>query len=418
MEQEKGVWRAFSSLRQRNYRLYWIGQNISLMGTMMQTVGQAWLVLELTHSAWQLGMVGALQAVPILLFSLFGGIVADRWPKRSILLVTQTAAMVQAFLLWVLLVTGMLQLWHLYVLAMLLGLMNSLGRPASRAFVVELVGRDNLPNAVALNSSISTLARIAGPALGGVVIAASGVTMLFLINALSFLPVIGGVALINSRELHGQVLQSRREGKQRDAWQSLREGVVYVWKTPAVLLVILVVGLVLLFGSNFNVVLPLFATDVLHEGATGFGFFSAATGIGALLAALWLAWSNQRPTILCVLAGMLIFGALEAVFAVSRIYLLSLVLIAGIGFMEEAFAMQAMTTLQTVTPNHLSGRVMSVQVLFFDGSLPLGYLLMGWLSGLYGAPIAMFTGACLSLLVVGVGWMWRKPAERDMAATG
>ena len=414
---EKGLLRVITSLRQRNFRLFWCGQMISLIGSYMQSIGETWLVLELTHSAWQLGLVGALQAVPILLFSIFGGVFADRWPKRRVLLVTQAAAMIQALLLWVLIATGTLHLWHLYVLALLLGLTNSLGRPASRAFVVEMVGREDLPNAVALNSSLSSLTRIVGPGLAGIIIAASGVTTLFLLNALSFLAVLVGLALIKSHELHAQALQPRSVGERQNTWQSLREGVAYVWKTPAVLLVVLVVGLVLLFGSNFNVVLPLFATNVLHVGATGFGFLSAATGVGALLSGLWLAWSNQKPTIRRVLIGMLVFGVLEAVFAVSHLYLLSLVLIASVGFTEETFAMQAMTMIQTVAPDHLSGRVMSVQVLFFDGSLPLGYLLMGWLSGLFGAPIALLTGALLSLLVAGAGWMWRKPAEKNVAAS-
>ena len=412
---KKGLLRAFTSLRQRNFRLFWFGQMISLIGSYMQSIGQAWLVLELTHSGWQLGLVGALQALPVLLFSLFGGVFADRWPKRRVLLVTQSAAMIQAFLLWVLIATGTIQLWHIYVLAMLLGLTYCLYLPTSRAFVVEMVGREDLSNAVALNFSLSTLARIVGPGLGGIIIAESSVTMLFLLNALSFLAVLVGLALIKSHELHAQALQHRSVGERQNTWQSLREGVDYVWKTPAVLLVILVVGLVLLFGSNFNVVLPLFATDVLHVGATGFGLLSAAIGVGALISALWLAWGNQQPTIRRVLIGALVFGVLEAVFAVSRIYLLSLVLIASVGFMETAFAAQAMTTLQTVTPDHLSGRVMSVQVLFFDGSLPLGYLLIGWLSGLCGAPIAMLIGALLSLVVAGAGWMWRKPAEKDVA---
>jgi MFS family permease len=406
--------RAFISLRQRNFRLFWFGQMISLMGSGMQTIGQAWLVLELTKSPLQLGLVGALQALPVLLFSIFGGVFADRWPKRRVLLVTQTVSMIQALLLWTLIVTGTIQLWHLYVLAMLLGLTNSLGRPASQAFVVEMVGREDLPNAIALNSSLSSLARIIGPGLGGIVIAASSVTMLFLLNALSFLPVIVGLALINGHELHAQALRLSNAGERQRTWQSLSEGVDYVWKTPAVLLVILVVGLVLLFGSNFNVVLPLFATDVLHMGATGFGFLSAAAGAGALASALWLAWSNQKPTIRRLLIGMLVFGMLEVVFAISRIYLLSLVLIASVGFTEEAFAMQAMTTLQTVAPDHLRGRAMSVCILFFDGSLPLGYLLMGWLSSLYGAPGAMLIGALLCLMIAGAGWMWRKPAEQDV----
>src|SRR5713101_10211186 len=403
---EKGLLRAFTSLRQRNYSLFWFGQLISLMGTSMQIIGQAWLVLELTHSAWQLGLVGALQSLPVLLFSIFGGIFADRWPKRRVLLVTQAAAMIQALLLWALIATGTIQLWHLYVLAMLLGLTNSLDHPTRQAFVIELVGREDLPNAVALHASLSQMTRVVGPGMAGIIIAASSVTMLFLLNALSFLAVLVGLALIKSHELHAQGLQHRSVGERQNAWQSLREGVAYVWNTPAVLSVILVVGLVLLFGSNFNVVLPLFATNVLHVGATGFGFLSAATGVGALLSGLWLAWGNQQPTIRRVLIGMLVFGVLEAVFAVSHLYHLSLVLIASVGFAETAFAAQAMTTIQTVAPDHLQGRVMSVQVLFFDGSLPLGYLLMGWLSGLYGAPSAMLIGALLSLLVVGAGWLW------------
>src|SRR6266566_6370735 len=401
----KGLLRAFTSLGQHNFRLFWFGQMISLIGSYMQTIGQAWLVLELTHSAWQLGLVGALQSLPVLLFSIFGGVFADRWPKRRVLLVTQAAAMIQALLLWTLIATGTIQLWHLYVLAMLLGLTNSLDHPTRQAFVIELVGREDLPNAVALNSSLSQMTRIVGPATAGIIIAASGVTILFLLNALSFLAVLVGLALIKSHELHVQALRHRSAGERQNTWQSLREGVAYCWNTPAVLLVILVVGLVLLFGSNFNVVLPLFATDVLHGGATGFGFLSAASAIGSLCSALWLAWGSQKPTIRRVLIGTLVFGVLEAVFAVSRIYPLSLVLIASVGFAETAFAQLSITMLQTVAPDHLRGRVMSVTLLFFDGSVPLGYLLMGWLSGLYGASIALLIGALLSLVVAGAGWI-------------
>jgi MFS family permease len=406
--------RAFISLRRRNFRLYWSGQAVSQAGSWMQSIGQAWLVLELTHSGWQLGVVGALQALPILLFALFAGVFADRWPKRLVLLVTTTAAAMQALILWALLAAGVLQLWHLYILALLLGLTNSLGRPASRSFIIELVGRENLPNAVALNSSISTLASIVGPGIGGAIIAASGVTMLFLLNAISFLPVIAALALIRSRELYAQPTQRDDAGERQSAWQSLREGVAYVWNAPAILLVIVTVGFVLLFGSNFNVILPLFASSILHVGAGGYGLLTAATGFGALLSALWLAWSNRKPTIRGLLLTMLLYGVVEAVFAVSHLYPLSLALIAGVGFLEIAFAMQSVTMIQTLAPDHLRGRVMSVQVLFFDGSLPLGYLLMGWLSSLFGASLALLIGALLCLLVVGTGWLWRRPAEKDM----
>jgi MFS family permease len=415
----RGLLHTFTSLRHRNYRLYWFGRMISLIGTYMQIIGQAWLVLELTHSPWQLGLVGALESLPMLLFSLFAGVFVDRWPKRRILLLTQSAAMAQALFLWMLVATGTVQLWYLYVLAILLGLTDCLDRPTRQAFVIELVGREDLPNAVALDSSLSQMTRIVGPAMAGIIIAASGVPTLFLLNALSFLAVIVGLTLIRGHELHALPLQHANGGEQQSTWQSLREGVGYVWKTPSVLLVIVVVGLVLLFGSNFNVVLPLFATDVLHIGATGFGFLSAVSAIGSLLAALWLAWSNQKPAIRRLLIGMLVFGGLEAMFAVSRIYFLSLMLIASVGFAETAFAALAITMLQTVAPNHLRGRVMSVTLLFFDGSLPLGYLLLGWLSGLYGASVALLIGAFLSLLIVAAGWLWCKPTEKDVAgATG
>ena len=414
---DKGLLRAFTALRQRNYRLYWFGQMISLTGTWMQTVGQAWLVLQLTHSAWQLGLVGALQFLPVLLFSLFGGVFADRWPKRTVLLITQSAAMIQAFLLFFLLMTHGIQIWHIYVLAMLLGLMNSLDQPTRSSFVVELVGRDDLPNAVALNSSLVNLARIVGPGIGGIVIAATGVTLLFLLNALSFLAVIVGLALINRHELHAQPQRQSDAPARQSTWQSLREGLSYVGKTPAVLLMIIVVGLVLLFGANFNVFLPLFATNVLHVGATGFGFLSAANGIGALIAALWLAWSHQRPTIRRVLVGALIFGVLEVIFAASHIYPLSLALIAGIGVAETIFGALAITTVQTISPDRLRGRVTSVYVLSFTGSIPPGYLLSGWLSSLYGASIALLICAILCLLTTVIGWEYRKPAEESMAAS-
>ncbi len=375
------------------------------MGSSIQGIGQAWLVLELTHSPWQLGFVGALQALPILLFSIFGGVFADRWSGRHVLLVTQLINMIQAFLLWLLIATGTLQLWHIYVLALLLGFMNSLYLPVSWSFVIEMVGREDLSNAIALKSSISTFARIIGPGLGGIIIAASGATMLFLLNALSFLPVIAALLLIRGNELYARTPQDTNTNGRQKTWQSLREGVSYVWQTPAVLLVILVAGLTLLFGSNFNVVLPLFATDVLHRGAAGFGFLSAALGIGAFLSTLWLAWRNQKSTLRRLLINMLLFGLLEIIFALSHTYALSLLLIMGIGFMELTFATQAMTMLQEITPDHLRGRVTSIQVLFFDGTVPLGYLLMGALSGLYGAPTAMLIGALLSLLVVGSVWM-------------
>lgn len=414
-QQARGLLRAFLALRHRNYRLFWFGQMISLIGTWMQTTGQAWLVLELTHSPWQLGLVGALQFLPVLLFAVFGGVFADRWPKRRVLLTTQSAAMLQAFILWLLIVTGAIQIWHLYLLALMLGLTNSLDMPTRQAFVVEMVGREDLPNAVALNSSLFNLARIVGPGLGGIIIAISGVTMLFLLNSLSFIAVLVGLAMIDIRHLRAQPGRRTDSGARPKTLQSLGEGLAYVWRTPAVRLVILVVGLISLFGINFNVVLPLFATDVLHSGAIGFGFLSSAFGFGALASALWLAWGNNRPNIRRLLSGALVFCCLLATFAASPLYPLSLALIACVGFAQVAFTALANTTLQTIAPDHLRGRVMSVYMLFFAGSIPLGNLLVGWLAGLVGAPIGLFICALLSLAIAGAAWAWRKPAEKDLA---
>jgi MFS family permease len=416
-QQVKGLLRTFVALRHRNFRLFWFGQLISLIGTWMQSIGQAWLVLELTHSAWLLGVVGALQFLPIMLLSLFGGVLADRLPKRKVLLFTQSFAMLQAAVLWILVVAGQVHIWEVLILASLLGLTNSVDMPTRQAFVVEMVGREDLPNAIALNSSLFNMARVVGPGLGGLIIAWLGVAPLFLLNAISFIAVIIGLALIRMNDLYALVKRStsRGEAPKQSTLQSLREGLAYVARTPSVLLVIAVIGVISLFGINFNVVLPLFATDVLHSGAMGFGFLSAAFGLGSLFSALWLAWGNRRPSIHHLLTGALAFGILEIFFALSHLYMLSLVLIAAVGFAQIAFSATANTTLQTVTPDHLRGRVMSVYMVVFAGSVPLGNLFTGGIAHLYGAPIALLIGAGLSLIAAIVGWILRSPAEKNLA---
>lgn len=417
VEQEKrvkGFLRAFVALRHRNYRLFWSGQLISLIGTWMQTTGQAWLVLQLSHSAWILGLVGALQFLPVMVFALFGGVLADRLPKRRVLLFTQSFAMTQAAVLWILVATNTVQLWHVMVLASLLGLTNSLDMPTRQAFVVEMVGRDDLPNAIALNSSVFNVARILGPGIGGLIIAWLGEAPLFLMNAISFIPVITSLTLIDLSQLHAQA-KRQANGPKQGTLQSLREGLSYVARNPAVRLVITVVGIVSLFGINFNVVLPLFATDVLHSGPAGFGFISSAFGCGSLISALWLAWGNRRPSMAGLLIAGICFGILESFFALSHIFLLSLVLIASVGFAQIVFSATSNTTLQTVTPDNLRGRIMSVYMMVFAGSVPPGNLFTGGLAHFFGAPIALLAGAGLSLAAAVGGWFLRAPAEKSIA---
>jgi len=418
-QQVKGLLRAFLALRHRNFRLFWFGQMISLTGTWMQTIGQAWLVLQLTQSAWLLGIVGALQFLPVMLLSLFGGVLADRLPKRKVLLFTQSFAMLQAAVLWTLVATGEVRLWHVLVLATLLGLTNSIDMPTRQAFVVEMVGREDLPNAIALNSSLFNLTRIVGPGIGGLIIVWMGVAPLFLLNAISFIPVIIGLALIDLSGLYAQrkrlnTIHNAGNAKQ-STLQSLREGLAYVVHTPSILLIIAVIGIVSLFGINFNVVLPLFATSVLYSGAEGFGFISSAFGLGSLLSALWLAWSNHKPTIHYLLVSAIVFCGIEAFFAISQFYALSLVLITGVGFAMIAFTATANTTVQTVAPDQLRGRVMSVYMLVFAGSIPFGNLITGGLAHLFGAPVALLVGAGVSLVAAISAWVLRKPAEKDLA---
>jgi MFS family permease len=415
-QQTKGLLRAFLALHHRNFRLFWFGQMISLIGTWMQSIGQAWLVLELSHSAFMLGLVGALQFLPVLLFALFGGVFADRWPKRRVLLFTQSSAMILAFVLWILIFTGLVQIWQILVLATLLGLVNALDMPTRQAFVVEMVGREDLPNAIALNSSLFNLARIVGPGIGGLIIAWLGVGPLFLLNALSFIAVLIGLAMIDMTKLFGVEPRHLEHGERmiRGALKSVREGLDYVFRTPSVALIIAVLGIISLFGINFNVTLPLVATELLHVGATGFGFISSAFGIGSLLSALWLAWANKRPSIRQVLLGGTAFSVILILFALSHNYILSLFLIAAVGFAQIAFSAIANTTLQTVSPNHLRGRVMSVYMVVFAGSTPIGNLFTGILADPFGISIALLICAILSLAAAIGGWFYRKPAQDSL----
>jgi MFS family permease len=414
-QRRTGRSKAFIALQHRNFRLFWIGQLISLIGTWMDSTGQSWLVLHLTGNALALGLVGALQFLPILFLTLFGGVLADRLPKRKVLVFTQSFLALQAATLCILVFTGKIQIWHLYILAILFGLTNALDMPTRQSFVMEMVGREALPNAIALNSSVFNMSRIVGPGIAGLIIAQLGEGPLFLLNSLSFIPVIIGLLMINVNELYGRSHQE--ETASSGTMQSLREGLVYVKQTPAILLIVVVIGLVSLFGINFNVVLPLVSTEALHMGSEGFGFISSAFGLGSLIAALWLAWGNKTPSLSRMLIFAVLFSIVLGLFGFSHWYPLSLVLIAATGFMQISFSALANTTLQTVTPDHLRGRVMSVYMLVFNGTTPIGNLLIGGLANSIGISVAVMVCAGLSLVAAVAGWIRRAPAVEDMERT-
>ncbi|GER91401.1 MFS transporter [Dictyobacter vulcani] len=403
---------AFPALQHRNFRLFWSGQLISLIGTWMQTTGQSWLVLQLTHNSLALGTVGALQFLPVLLFTLFGGVLADKLPKRRVLLSTQTFACILATILFVLYVTHTVQIWHIYVLAFLLGVNNSLDMPTRQSFVVEMVGREALGNAVALNSSVFNMAKIVGPGVAGLIIARFGEGPLFLSNAISFIPVLISLLLLDTSKLFAGKRQTTAEPV--GPIKSLHEGLRYVWQTPAIFLIVAVVGVVSLFGVNFNVVEPLVSTDLLHQGAQGFGLLSSSFGVGALIGALTIATGHKNPSFKKMLTYAAFFCVGLGAVGLSHNYLLSLVIAMVTGFCMITFTAAANTTLQTVAPDHLRGRVMSVYMLVFAGSTPIGNLFTGWMAGLVGISLTLIVNAVISLVAVIVGWFKRENAEKNL----
>ena len=355
---------------------------MSLIGTWMQSVGQAWLVLELTRSPFQLGLVNALQFIPVLLLSPVGGAVTDRLRKRHIILVTQAAMMVQAFVLAALVGSGRVQYWHVAVLATVYGLGRALDIPARQAYVTDLVGRADLANAVALNSVVFNGARIVGPAVAGLLIARFGVAPAFLLNGISFLAVLAALLAI------------RTDGRPDPAGRlGLRAGLLgaltYAAETPTIALTLGLLVVVSLLALNFNVVVPLIAYGVLHEGARGFGLLMSAVGAGAVAGAVGITlFRRERPS-LAVLAGSaavlcsgLIVLALVGHFAVAAAVL------AVLGACQIFFSTGCNTTLQLATPDALRGRVMGLYALAFAGMSPFGALLVGTIAEHAGVRVA------------------------------
>jgi MFS family permease len=402
--------RGFRALEVRNYRLFWIGQLISQTGSWMQRTAQDWLVLQLTHSPFALGLVTALQFLPVLLLSLIGGVISDRWPKHRLVTITQVAALIQAAVFAILVGTGAIQLWHVYVLATLQGIITAIDNPVRQSFVVELVGRDHLINAVALNSMLFNGSRIVGPALAGIMIASAsstlgGISLVLAVNAISFVAVLVGLLMMRPSEFSN--VPPVVAGK---IGQRLLEGLVYVWHTPSVLLVMIVVAAIGTFGYNFSVVLPLLSGFVLHTDAAGFGGLSAALGLGSLIGALSTAYARQ-VTVRRLIVGSACFSVLLGAVALSTSFAISAALLVALGFAGILFSTSANTLLQLAVPDALRGRVMSLYMLLFAGSTPIGALLIGTLSNIIGVSETLLVCAALCLLGVGGALVYRRRAE-------
>jgi MFS family permease len=392
------------AFRHRNYRLFFGGQAISLVGTWMQQVAQGWLVLQLTHDPLWLGLVSLAQFGPVIIFGLFGGVIADQLPKRRTLLATQSVAMILAFILFALTATHVVQVWHVMILAALLGISNAFDMPARQSFAVEMVGRDDVANAVGLNSALFNASRILGPAAAGLLIGAFDISIAFLINGISFVAVILAYLAMRDSELRPMPAIVRPQ-----SWaavlENLAEGARYVRQTPRILLAVTIVGLAATFGMNFSVLVPPLADTILKVGPSGFGFLMAASGVGSTVVALWIAFT-RRPSPSIIPLGAIALGLGSIVLAVSTSMPLSLLAMAIAGAGGIAMAVTANTTIQLAVPDQLRGRVMSFYTTIFAGSVPAGGLLMGAIASMGSVPVALMIGAILTLAIGVGGWVW------------
>lgn len=398
--------RTFSSLRNhRNYRLYFGGQIVSLTGTWIQNVALAWLVLELTHSPVAVGVLALCQFGPYAALGLVGGVIADRLDYRRTLIGTQTAMALCATVLAALALLHAATIWQIDLLAAVNGLVMVADTPARQAFTVQMVGRRELPNAIALNSSIFNAARIVGPAVGGVLIAAVGVGICFTLNAISFLAVIGSLLLMRPAELYAVKRDHPR------VLRGIRDGLRYAWGTPQVRLVLVMMIAIATLALNFNVLLPVLTTATLHGGSVTFGVLSACFGGGALLGAL-LAASMGRASLRTLLTAAAGLGVCEVVLAPMRVLPVAAVLLAVLGVCFTLYTANSNSTVQLNTPDGLRGRVLSIYAYAFFGTAPLGGLLTGWLSARGGTLMYLVAAGVAVLISVaaGAGMARRRPA--------
>ena len=386
------AWRA---LRHRNFQLFFSGQLISLIGTWMQSVAQSWLVYRMTGSALLLGSVGFASQVPVFLFAPLGGIAADRFDRRHIVIATQTASMLLAFILAALTLFHKVQVWHVFVLASLLGVVNAFDIPGRQSFLVDMVGKEDLMNAIALNSSMFNGARVIGPAIAGILVAKIGEGWCFFANAVSYIAVIIGLLLM-------RVIAPMRAAM-ASPLEHMMEGFRFVNRTAPIRALLLLLGLVSLVGMPYVVLMPIFADQILHGGARGLGILMGATGVGALLGALTLAFREGvkglgRWVAWCC-AG---FGASLIVFALSRTFWVSVILLLPVGYCMMLQMACSNTLIQVMVPDALRGRVMAVYSMMFMGMAPIGALFGGALAERLGAPHTVAIGGLASLL--GAWW--------------
>lgn len=394
-----GWQRVFTALRHRNFRLFIFGQLISLIGTWMDKTAEGWLVYQLTGSKFLLGVIAAAGTAPMLLFSFWGGSIADRLPKRSILVATQSVSMLlafaEAFLVW----THLVQPWQIVVLATLGGIVMAFDMPARQSFVIEMTSREDLMNAISLNSSIFNGARLLGPSLAGIIMARLGIAPCFFIDGLSFLAVIAGLLMMNPPRIEPP---TRTVSSLRHALG----GLAYVRNNRRVFILLSLFSAVGIFGWSYGVLMPSFARDVLHVKAAGYGMLMSAGGFGALIGALVTAAVGQSmPRRPAVLGGVWLFSAMLFCFSITRVFWLALLFLAIGSFGMMLFMSTSNTLIQTSVPDEMRGRVMGVWALIFGGMVPIGSLEAGTLAHWMGTPATIALGSVVSALAALVTWL-------------
>ncbi|HZP61883.1 MAG TPA: MFS transporter [Terriglobales bacterium] len=387
------------ALRHRNFQLFFSGQLISLIGTWMQSVAQAWLVYRLTGSSFLLGSVGFASQFPVFLVAPIGGIVADRWNRQRVVIGTQTASMLLAFILAALTLTHTVQVWHIFVLAAMLGVVNAFDIPGRQAFLVDMVGKEDLMNAIALNSSMFNGARIIGPAIAGILVARIGEGWCFFANAISYIAVIIGLFMM-------RVLPPSYSRPEASPMAHIIEGFRFVRHTAPIRAILVLLGLISLVAMPYTVLMPIFADRILHGGARALGILMGATGVGALLGALTLAAkTGVRGLGRWVALACGGFGLSLILFALSRNLWLSSFLLLPVGFCMMLQMSSSNTLIQAMVPDHLRGRVMAVYSMMFMGMAPFGAFFAGAFADRLGAPVTVSMGAVAAIGGAALFWL-------------
>lgn len=385
--------KTFSALKHRNFRLYFSGQLISFTGSWMTTTAQGWLVYQLTGSKALLGLVAAAASAPMLFFATWGGWVADRYPKRSVIVCTQISSMLLSLAMAVLVWLKVVQPWQIIALAVLGGITMAFDMPARQSFVIEMTSHEDLMNAISLNSSAFNSARIIGPSIAGLLMAHISIAACFLFDALSFIPVIAGLLLMRLPEPENRI------GTSGGVFSQALEGFRYVWSHRRVLTILSLFTVVGIFGWSYSVLMPAFAHDVLHLGASGYGLLLAGSGVGALAGALTVASAGHiLPTRTMALGGVWVFSTALVLFAFTRNLYVGTLLLAIVGFGIVLYFSTSNTVLQSIVPDEMRGRVMGIWALIFGGMIPLGSLEAGLMADWIGTPATMAIGAVICAL--------------------